>query len=254
MKSTVPVRPAGMSPVRIKAPRLGACFALTLILIPMLTGNAAGCRESVETLYRTYHKQVSSVGDINDEMATKYARTIRLLRKEGIDFQRHIAEEPQAQKEGFSRIERVIQKGGFKDYAEFVRVNAKIAWAWNLAQAGVGMEQQKRLNRWAQDTTDAGVRQIDAALADQEVPEATKAELRKTRQELLEQKGVIREEWNKNKKWADWAMKMTLPLTNEKDMAVVRRHQSELMGAFTGLSKEELEAIQDHSMKQLGIQ
>ena len=224
------------------------------LLTALLAAVPAACGDPVDKLYRTYQKQVSSVGDIDDTMVVKYARTVRLLRTEGIEFQQRLAQDPEAQREGFDRVERAIRKGGFKDYAQFVKVNAKIAWAWNLAQARLGMDKQKNLNRWAQDTTDAGVRQIDDALADPNVPESTKADLRKTRADLLAQKGTIADTWDKNKKWADWATKLTIPLTNEKDIAVVLRHQTELMEAFTGLSKEQLDAIQDHSLKQLQAQ
>lgn len=224
----------------------GALATIGIVLL-------AGCGDPVEKLYRKYHEQVSSVGDINDDMVRKYARTIRLLRAEGVNFQQSLAEDPRGQKEGFARIERAIQKGGFKDYPEFVRVNAKIAWAWNLAQARIGMEQQKNLNKWAQGATDEGIRKIDETLADPEVPESAKVELRKTREQLVKQKGVIAENWQKNKKWADWAMNFTIPLTNEKDIAVVIRNKDELMQAFTGLSKAQLEAIQEHSLKQLQL-
>lgn len=211
------------------------------------------CGDPREKLYQTYHERVSSVGDLDDDMIARYVKTMRLLRKTGISFEEHLAKDPDPQK-GFERIERAIKEGGFKDYAEFVKVNAKVAWAWNMAQAKSGMHKQKKLNEWAGNETDRGIQQIDQALANPNVPEETKRELRQTRAALVEQKKQISDTWNKNKRWADWAMKTVEPLTNDRDTKVILRNERALMEVFTGLSREQLDQIQEHSMKHLGIE
>ncbi|MCB1140291.1 MAG: hypothetical protein KDK23_16155 [Leptospiraceae bacterium] len=106
----------------------------------------AQCDNPKEALYKKYHEVVSSAGELDDEKMQKYIKTMRILRKTGINFEKWLAENPDGAQKGFSKIESAIQEGGFEDYATFVKVNAKVAWAWNMAQAEVGMERQKNLN------------------------------------------------------------------------------------------------------------
>ena len=225
----------------------GILAALLLVLTAM-------CGDPREKLYEQYHENVSSTGPLTDEMVVRYVRTYRLLRQRGIEFEQWIAEDPERQKDAFNYIEEAIKEGGFRDYPEFVRVNARIAWAWNMAQARRGMEQQKNLNDWAVRETDSGIETIREVLRDPDVPEDVKVDLRKQIEELEAQKVEIRATWETNKGWAEWAMKLTEPLTNEEEIAVVLRHERELMEVYTGLSAEEIDAIHEHSMTQLGIE
>ena len=214
----------------------------------------SACSKPTEVLYKKYHEQVSSVGDINDEMVRKYIKTYRNLRKFGISFEQYLADNPEASTKAYTDMEKIIKEGGFKDFPEFVKVNAKIAWAWNMAQARIGMRKQEGLQKWAHKELDSGMQMIVDNLNDPNVPEETKVELRKTLAELQSGKEELAETYTKNLKWANWAMKFTLPLTNEKDIEVILRHESELMEVFTGLSKEQLDQINDHTMKHLGIE
>ena len=211
------------------------------------------CDNPREALYKKYHEVVSSAGELDDEKMQKYIKTMRILRKTGINFEKWLAENPDGAREGFSRIESAIQEGGFEDYATFVKVNAKVAWAWNMAQAEVGMTRQKNLNEASQDMTQQGIDLLDEQLADPNIPEETKAELRKTRQQLVDKKKEIKDTWDENKVYADWAMEVVGPLTNDNEVALVKKYEPELMEVFTGLSKEQIDQIHELSMPQLNI-
>ena len=224
-------------------------FALSLLSVTFLQ-----CGNPTEALYKKYHEVVSSVGELDDAKMQQYIKTMRILRKQGIQFQQWLAENPNGGQEGFNKIEAAIKEGGFDDYATFVKVNAKVAWAWNMAQAQVGMEKQKDLNQASQDMTQQGIDLIDQQLADPNIPEETKAELRQTRQQLASQKEEIAETWDKNKVYADWAMKVVGPLTNDEEVAMVKKYEPELMEVFTGLSKEQIDQIHELSMPQLDLE
>ena len=113
------------------------------------------------------------------------------------------------------------------------------------------MRQQKNLQGWAQKEMDKGLAEIQKHINDPDVPEETKKELRETLKKLQSGKKELKDSYKHNKKWADWAMKLTRPLTNKKDIQVILRHQNELMEVFTGLSREQLEQIQENSMRLL---
>lgn len=234
-----------MKPEKLYLLPIGAAALFALIL---------HCGNPTEALYKKYHEVVSSAGELDDAKMQKYIKTMGILRKTGINFQKWLEENPEGGKDGFAKIESAIQEGGFEDYATFVKVNAKVAWAWNMAQAEVGMERQKNLNEASQDMTQQGIDLIDQQLADPNLPEEAKAELRKTREQLVQQKQVIKDTWDKNKVYADWAMEVVGPLTNDKEVALVKKYESELMEVFTGLSKEQIDQIHEHSMPQLELQ
>lgn len=212
------------------------------------------CGDSHKKIYEMYHKQVSSIGNLDDEMVVKYIQTYRNLRTFGIEFTNYIKQNPKEKQQIFSKIETIIRDGGFTDFSEFVKVNAKIAWAWNMAQARIGLEKQQNLQDWGQKSLAEGEQMIEEQLANPNVPEESKKELRKSLQQLRENKQNLKNTYQKNLKWANWAMEMTMPLTNEQDMEVILRHEKELMEVFTGLNAQQLDQINEHSMKMLGVQ
>lgn len=127
----------------------------------------------------------------------------------------------------------MIKEAGFKDYFEFVKVNAKIAWAWNVSQGELEIERFKGM-------TDNGVKQMDEAIANPDVPEETKAELRKARQEILDN-------WAHNKSMRIFPWALFVLFTNRHDLEIIKRHQKELMEAYTGIPQAKLQEI-DPSM------
>lgn len=119
-----------------------------------------------------------------------------------------------------AKLDAAVKGAGFKDYGEFVKVNAAVAWAFSQAQAGSFMK--------ATDGAMANAtKEIDKQLADPNVPAAVKDQLRA-------QKETMAKEYAKNKGWADMAMGLTGALTDEASIAVVQRHSKEIEAAFAG--------------------
>ena len=80
------------------------------------------------------------------------------------------------------------------------------------------------------------IKQMEEAITNPDVPEETKAELRKAKQDILNN-------WAHNKKYADISMSIVRPLTNEHDLEIIKHHQKELMEAYTGIPQEKLQEI-----------
>ena len=96
-------------------------------------------------------------------------------------------------------------------------------------------------------------------LEDPDLSAEMRAEIKKqiaiAEEEMAGQKKEITEELEKeyteNLKWAEIAVNYVTPLTSNEDMAVIMRHEKELMEVFTGLSAETLEQVQSASLSQL---
>lgn len=182
-------------------------------------------------IYQMYGQNVSGV-ELTDEMIQKYIKAVKALHKLGHSIPQKLAEKGESEATGielYNEIDSVIKEAGFKDYFEFVKVNAKIAWAWNVSQGDLGIKKFQTMK-------DSGLQQMEEAIANPDVPEETKAELRKAKQEILDS-------WEHNKKYADIAMNIVKPLTNEYDLEIIKRHQKELMEAYTGMPQEKLQEI-----------
>ncbi|WP_411824495.1 hypothetical protein [Leptospira sp. 'Mane'] len=182
-------------------------------------------------LYEVYENNVSGI-ELTDELIAKYVKAVKGLHKLGPDIPKQLAEKGESNATGlelFHQIESVIKDAGFKDYAEFVKVNAKVAWAWNVSQGELGIQK-------FQNMKDDGLRQIEDTLVDPSVPEEVKAELRKTKQRIIE-------DWSHNKKYADISMSIVRPLTNHHDLEIIKRNQKEIMEAYTGIPQNQLKEI-----------
>ncbi len=119
-----------------------------------------------------------------------------------------------------AKFDAAVKQAGFKDYGEFVKVNAAVAWAFSQAKAGAFMKE-------TDGAVNAAAAEIDQKLADPTVPAAVKEQLRI-------QKEQIQKEYAKNKGWADVAMGLSGALTDEASVAVVQRHSQEIEAAYTG--------------------
>jgi hypothetical protein len=198
-----------------------------LFLVIIVLGLLLDCKK----IYEAYDKNVSGV-TLTDELIEKYIKAVRSLHKLGPSIPQKLAEKGESEATGidlYHEIDNVIKEAGFKDYFEFVKVNAKVAWAWNISQGELGIQK-------FQGMKDEGLKQIEETLANPEVPEETKKELRKARQEIIDT-------WMHNKKYADISMNIVKPLTNEHDLEIIKRHHKEIMEAYTGLPQEKLQDI-----------
>lgn len=198
-----------------------------------------------------YQKQVASVGSLTDELVEKYIAAYRSLRENGADFLGYMSGGKQKQQEGFRKFEALIQTAGFTDYAEFVKVNARIAWAFNMAQGAAGISSFEKQQEEGMKQFDDGIAQFDEQLANPEVPEESKKELRKARAQLVTAKAQVAKQFQKNKKYAGAVMNKLQPLTNKGDTEVVLRHEAQLKEIFSGMNALQMQKIQDASAAEL---
>lgn len=126
----------------------------------------------------------------------------------------------------YQQIEQIITESGFDSFAQFVKTNAKIAWAFSIAQGHAGK------GRFAKLQSDSEKMIIDQ-INNPEVPEEVKVELRKN----LE---TLRQNWKKNAPWADYALKIISNLTSDKDIALIMKYEKELLELFAGVPMPEV--------------
>lgn len=158
---------------------------------------------------------------LTDGDVVRYVKAYRAIRSAAPqiagDLQKGGGQPSQAD---LAKFDGAVKQAGFKDYAEFVKVNAAVAWAFSQAKAGAFMKE-------TDGAVNAAAAEIDQKLADPAVPAEVKAQLRT-------QKEQIKKEYAKNKGWADVAMGLTGALTDEASVAVVQRHAKEIEAAYTG--------------------
>lgn len=220
------------------------------ILAKLLLLLAPVCLFAQSKQIAEYQKQVASIGPLTDELVVKYIQAQKALREQGADFLAYAS--TGKGKDGLQKFEGIVQAAGFADYAQFLKVNARIAWAFGMAQGAAGIQSFDKQYDDGMKQFDEGMAQLDTQIADPEVPEESKKELRKARAQLAAAKAKVSKDFQKNKKYAKVAMDKLAPLTNKEDTDVVMRHQNELMEVFTGLSPAQMQKIQETSARDLG--
>jgi hypothetical protein len=125
---------------------------------------------------------------------------------------------PKGGHDKLAAIEAAVQSAGFKDYKQFSRTNAAVAWAVGQAQAA------KFKGGLASEQT-AALKELDAQLNDPNVSASTKARLEAERKR-------IEEDFTKKKRVAELATGVTGWFTDQESVAVVARHGKELQGIF----------------------
>ncbi|GIX41373.1 MAG: hypothetical protein KatS3mg129_1106 [Leptospiraceae bacterium] len=210
-----------------------------------------------ETLYNKYHEVVSDVGDLTDEKVKKYICAYRTLRNKTKDhtgyFQilQEVEGNPTKLMDVYKNMDEDVKKCGLKNMEEFVKLNSKIAWAWNIYQGQKGM---KTFSNLQDNISNKSRKDMEQILSDPNIPEDMKKQFREQMEKSLQQaKEEYNKEFEKNKKWAEFALNIVKPLTNDHDIEVVKRHEQELMEVFTGLSPEQLREIHKYQAEALGI-
>lgn len=197
----------------------------------IITLTLSFCGEAKDKIQGAYNKTVSGV-EVTDENVVKYVAAVKALRELGPDIPKKLAEREEKIKTGmeiYSQIDETVKKAGFKGAPEFMKLNAKIAWAWNVSQGETGMQKMETVK-------DEGLAKMDAAINNPATPESAREELKKAKE-------VISQNWEKNRKYAEMTLKFIRPFTSEKDLEVIKKHQKELMEAYSGLSLKKLNEI-----------
>jgi hypothetical protein len=162
---------------------------------------------------------------LTDELVVKYCKVYKKLKANGPAMLEQLNKNggnPQASIDQFAGFEKTIQEGGFESYAEFVKTNAKIGWAFSISQAGGFMDEMESMK------TDAE-KQITEALKNPDLP-------KETRDQLEKNLAVIRETYAKDSKWADFSMDLIKRIVSDEDLKIIKRHERELLEAFAGVS------------------
>ncbi|MCS6833379.1 MAG: hypothetical protein NZ521_07375, partial [Flammeovirgaceae bacterium] len=145
--------------------------------------------------------------------------------------------------EGFALFEQIIKENGFKNYEEFTRVNAKIAWAFILLQGEQGIENfaywKDSLKNEGEKMYQQSFSELDNAINDPSTPEETKQQLKETKAQLKEQRTKsyqhIEQRWENDKKWASWVIEKLKYITSEDDLKIVKKYQKHLQEVYTDI-------------------
>ena len=183
---------------------------LALLALVTLALGLAGCEK---------------LAPLTDEDVVKYIAATKAIRAVSPELADKLGKKDAAPEEGqagFDKIDGAVKAAGFGSYADFVQVNAAIAVNFSAAQATLFMADQD-------DAMKKGNAQVDQALNDPNVPEATKVQLRA-------QMAQANEQYTKDKGFADKVMGWIKPMQDDASMAVIKKHRVELQAAMSGVA------------------
>ena len=127
-----------------------------IIAVTLLILSLAGCweGENNQEIYDKYNEQVESVGPLTADTVERYVNAYRDLRSSGVSYLKFMEDNQSSLDSGkavLRQIEDTLKQNGFKNYAEFVKVNAKIAWAWTVSQGQIGLRRFQNLQKQSQE-------------------------------------------------------------------------------------------------------
>jgi predicted nucleic acid-binding Zn-ribbon protein len=130
-----------------------------------------------------------------------------------------------------------LEKNGL-NYADFIRLNAKIGAIYSVVNAEYFMENiQKQVDEGKKQLED-GIKLMQEQIDNPEVAQETKEELRKSIEELKVTKEETDFQYGKNKLQADLVLKRVKRITNqyisEEDIELVNSYYDEITQAYTG--------------------
>lgn len=178
---------------------------------------------------------------LTDERVENYIEVYKKMRKSTPEILQGLNEGGDVNENGqgsYEAFEKIIKEGGLEDFADFVRLNAKIGTIFSIIQANRGMDQYEQLKGDSENMFDENIKLLEEQLKDPEIPEDTKQELRESIKEIKRGKQEFNESMGKNEKWANLVLENVQKLTNlvadEHDVEVVMRHETEIMEAYVG--------------------
>ncbi|MGC4119980.1 MAG: hypothetical protein QM765_36455 [Myxococcales bacterium] len=160
----------------------------------------------------------ASEGALTEEQVIRYVEAFRAVRKAAPKLAERLEAGEQvpaeAASQSFAGIEGAVRQAGFPSYAEFVRTNGRIVWAFNSTQGAAFLDDfAGRLSE--------GVKELQAAIDDKNVPEEVKKELRA-------QVKSMKADFAKNEHWVTLSKKLTGGVVDPATVEVLLRHRPEL--------------------------
>lgn len=182
--------------------------------------------------------QVVGTAKLTPERIEAYIRAYKALKKQVPDLLQELNLNAVDPKNGFAKIESIIQEAGVDDYPAFVRLNAKIGAVFSIIQAEKGMGNFKNLEESSQQILQQGQQLIQEQLDNPEVPEETKEGLRQQLKELQAGEQQLTDTYAHNFEWANLVLEkvkdLTTILVDEEEVALVKEYESKLMDAYVG--------------------
>jgi RNA processing factor Prp31 len=221
-----------------------------LLLMTIYLASCGGNIPKNEKEAGELYKEITKTNfPLTEEMVVKYIATYKKLREAGPDFLKYTNGGADNGMAGFNAFEQIVKEGGFKDYADFVRTNAKIAWAFIIVQGQSGIEDfgnfKNKMKNQGDEVYQQSFAELDKMLNDPDVPAETKEQLRKTKEQLEQQRKdsyeKIENQWENDKKWAEWTVDKIKNLTSEEDMKVIKKYRKELTEVYAGVELPSVE-------------
>ncbi len=186
-------------------------------------------------------------GTLTDQQVLNYIEVYKKLKDKAPEILEAVNKDPenkQTASEQFNVFEDIIKEGGIESYPHFVYLNAKIGSIFSIMQATNSMEQFKEMTESGDKSFEQAIAEVEKQLANPDVPEETKVELRKTLEELKRGQSEVKQNWEENSKWANLVLDKVNDIAglivNEGDVEVVKRHEKEIMEAYMGFPMPEL--------------
>lgn len=227
---------------------------LLFILISVIL--LANCSTSVKKDTNNVKNELKNEG-LTDEKIKNYIKAYNALRKNAPKILESLNQNNSLdnEKEQYTNFEQLIKDSGLSGYAQFVRLNAKIAMIFSIAQGTKGMERFADLTQSSDKMLTDNIAELQKQLQDPQIPEETKASLRQTIKELENASKELNENWTKNKGWADFVMdkmnKIANAIVNENEIDLVMKYENELLETYTGIDIVDYQEYYEQQSKML---
>lgn len=138
---------------------------------------------------------------------------------------------------GFNTVDKIVREAGFRDFTEFMKVQTTIAAAMSIVECDLYVEKMMKAAD-AMGNTGALEGQFSGLLNNPDIPESTKAEVRKqiaaSGDLAVKEKEKFQKEYEKGKPMLNKAREIADP----NSVAIVKRYHGELREAM-GAQREE---------------
>lgn len=184
---------------------------------------------------------------LTEEKVGNYIEVYEKLREEAPDILENINKDPENAdigKEEYDKFLKIIKKGGFESFADFVYTNAKIGSVFSLIQAEKGMDNFENMNESGNDMFDESIAEIQKIIDDSQTPEETRKELIQQITDIKENQKLMNDSYVDNEEIAEFVMKSVKTISglivSEEDIRIITKFEAEIMHAYVGFQLPEL--------------